>query len=60
MDIGGHQQEEFKMYLESPLRGAAIHLSLDVNVIKPSMVDRQGVIMCPNAVNMHGAPSRFH
>ena len=59
MDIGGHQQEEFKMYLENPMRSAAIHPTLDVNFIKPPMVDREGVIMCPNAINMHGAPSRF-
>jgi hypothetical protein len=59
MDIGGHQQEEFKMYLENPCVSAAIHPSLDVNFIKPPMVDREGVIMCPNAINMHGAPSRF-
>jgi hypothetical protein len=43
MDIGGHQQEEFMMYLENPLRGAAIHPSLDANLIKPPMVDRKGV-----------------
>ena len=32
MDIGGHQQEEFKMYLENPMRSAAIHPTLDVSL----------------------------
>jgi hypothetical protein len=59
MDIGGHQQEEFKMYLENPMRSAAIHPTQDVDFIKPPMVDREGVIMCPNANYMHGSPSRI-
>ena len=60
MDIGGFCQEEFKMYMENPCRAAAIHPSTEVNFVKPPMVDREGVIMCPNDVNMFGVPSKFN
>ena len=60
MDIGGFCQEEFKMYMENPWCANAIHLSTEVNFVKPPMVDREGVIMCPNDVNMFGVPSKFH
>ena len=60
MDIGGFCQEEFKMYMENPWRAPAIHPSTEVNFVKPPMVDREGVIMCPNNVNMFGVPSKFH
>ena len=60
MDIGGFCQEEFKMYMENPWRAPAIHPSTEVNFVKPPMVDREGVIMCPNDVNMFGVPSKFH
>ena len=57
MDIGGSCQEEFKMYMENPWRAPAIHPSTEINFVKPPMVDREGVIMCPNDVNMFGVPS---
>jgi len=60
MDIGGFCQEEFKMYMENPWRAPAIHSSTEVNFVKPPMVDREGVMMCPNDVNMFGVPSKFH
>jgi len=60
MDIGGFCQEEFKMYMENPYRAPAIHSSTEVNFVKPPMVDREGVIMCPNDVNMFGVPSKFN
>ena len=60
MDIGGFCQEEFKMYMENPWRAPAIHPSTEVNFVKPPMVDREGVIMCPSDVNMFGVPSKFH
>ena len=60
MDIGGFCQEEFKMYMENPWRAPAIHPSTELNFVKPPMVDREGVIMCPNDVNMFGVPSKFH
>ena len=60
MDIGGFCQEEFKMYMENPWRAPAIHSSTELNFVKPPMVDREGVIMCPNDVNMFGVPSKFH
>jgi len=60
MDIGGFRQEEFKMYMENPWRAPAIHSSTEVNFVKPPMVDREGVMMCPNDVNMFGVPSKFH
>ena len=60
MDIGGFCQEEFKMYMENPWRAPAIHPSTEVNFVKPPMVDREGVIMCPGDCNMFGVPSKFH
>ena len=60
MDIGGFCQEEFKMYMENPWRAPAIHPSTELNFVKPPMVDREGVIMCPNNVNMFGVPSKFN
>jgi len=60
MDIGGFCQEEFKMYMENPWKAPAIHPSTEVNFVKPPMLDREGVIMCPNDVNMFGVPSKFH
>jgi hypothetical protein len=59
MDIGGFCQEEFKMYMENPWRAPAIHPSTEINFVKPPMLDREGVIMCPNDVNMFGVPSKF-
>ena len=32
----------------------------ELNFVKPPMVDREGVIMCPNDVNMFGVASKFH
>ena len=60
MDIGGFCQEEFKMYMENPWRAPAIHPSTELNFVKPPMVDREGVIMCPNNVTMFGVPSKFN
>jgi hypothetical protein len=60
MDIGGFCQEEFKMYMENPWRENAIHSSTEFNFVKPPVVDREGIIMCPNNVNMFGIPSKFH
>ena len=60
MDIGGFCQEEFKMYMENPWHAPAIHPSTELNFVKPPMVDREGVIMCPNNVNIFGVPSKFN
>ena len=46
--------------MENPWRATAIHPSTEVNFVKSTMVDREGVIMCPNDVNMFGVPSKFH
>ena len=46
--------------MENPWRAPAIHPSTEVNFVKPPMVDREGVIMCPNDVNMFGVPSKFY
>lgn len=57
MDLGGHAQEEFKMYVENSWR-APVHAGYnDLNFVKPPMVDREGVIMCPNNINMFGDSS---
>ena len=45
--------------MENPWRAPAIHPSTEVNFVKPPMLDREGVNMCPNDVNMFGAPSKF-
>ena len=60
MDLGGYAQEEFKMYMENSWRAPAIAGGNDLNFVKPPMVDREGVIMCPNDANMFGVPSKFH
>ena len=54
MDLGGHAQEEFKMYLENSWRAPVLPGSSDLNFVKPPMVDREGVIMCPTLVNQFG------
>ena len=58
MDLGGYAQEEFKMYMENSWRAPAIAGGNDLNFVKPPMVDREGVIMCPNNINMFGNTSR--
>lgn len=63
MDLGGAQQDEFKLYMENGWRAPITpgH-STEVNFVKPPMVDRQGVILAPNLVNMYGDPlfSGYH
>jgi hypothetical protein len=54
MDLGGHAQEEFKMYLENSWRAPVLPGLSDLNFVKPPMVDREGVIMCPTLVNQFG------
>lgn len=54
MDLGGYAQEEFKMYVENSWRAPVAPGHSDLNFVKPPMVDRNGVIMCPNEVNMFG------
>lgn len=54
MDLGGHAQEEFKMYFENSWRAPTLPGQSDLNFVKPPMVDREGVIMCPNAINTFG------
>lgn len=60
MDLGGYAQEEFKMYLENPWRAPIAPGNKDLNFVKPPMVDREGIIMCPNNVNAFGDPNRVH
>ena len=61
--LGGAQQDEFKLYFENGWRAPVTpgH-SNELNFVKPPMVDRQGVIMSPNLVNMYGDPlhSGYH
>lgn len=59
MDIGGYSQDEFKLYMDNSWRAPAIHPSTELNFIKPPMVDREGVIMCPNDINMFASPASF-
>ena len=54
MDLGGAAQDEFKMYMENSWRAPVPPGYSDLNFVKPPMVDRSGVIMCPNAVNIFG------
>jgi hypothetical protein len=58
MDLGGYAQEEFKMYMENSWRSPAIVGGNDLNFVKPPMIDREGVIMCPNNINMFGNTAR--
>lgn len=54
MDLGGHAQEEFKMYMENSWRAPVAPGQSDLNFVKPPMVDREGVIMCPTPINQFG------
>lgn len=54
MDLGGHMQEEFKMYMENGWRAPVCPEEPDLNFVKPPMIDREGIIMNPNAINMFG------
>lgn len=54
MDLGGHAQEEFKMYMENAWRAPVAPGQSDLNFVKPPMVDREGVIMCPTDINKYG------
>jgi len=60
MDLGGFAQEEFKMYVENNWRAPVLPGTPDINYVKPPMVDREGVIMCPNPINQFGNPAKFH
>ena len=60
MDLGGHAQEEFKMYMENGWRAPVLPGQSDLNFVKPPMVDREGVIMCPTMVNMLGDGAANH
>lgn len=59
MDMGGHAQEEFKMYMENSWRAPVAPGISDLNFVKPPMVDREGMIMCPDMVNMFGDSNTF-
>ena len=54
MDLGGHAQEEFKMYMKNGWRAPVAPGQSDLNFVKPPMVDREGVIMCPTPINLYG------
>jgi hypothetical protein len=54
MDLGGHMQEEFKMYMENGWRAPVCPGEPDLNFVKPPMIDREGIIMNPNAINLFG------
>lgn len=54
MDLGGHMQEEFKMYMENGWRAPVNPGETDLNFVKPPMIDREGIIMNPNPINMFG------
>ena len=60
MDLGGHAQEEFKMYMENSWRAPVAPGLSDLNFVKPPMVDREGIIMCPTSVNQFGDAAAFH
>ena len=60
MDLGGHAQEEFKMYVENSWRAPTMPGQPDWNFVKPPMIDREGVIMCPNPINQFGNVSKVH
>lgn len=57
MDLGGHMQEEFKMYMENGWRAPVNPGEPDLNFVKPPMVDREGVIMHPKTINIFGDPN---
>ena len=42
------------MYMENSWRAPVLPGSSDLNFVKPPMVDREGVIMCPNLINQFG------
>ena len=54
MDLGGHMQEEFKMYMENGWRAPVHPGETDLNFVKPPMIDREGIIMNPTPINMCG------
>ena len=60
MDLGGYAQQEFKMYVENSWRAPIFPGGTDSNFVKPPMVDREGIIMCPNNINMFGSASQVH
>ena len=55
MDLQGSAQEEFKMFCENPRRAPVAPGGTDLNFVKPPMVDREGIIMCPNNLNTFGS-----
>lgn len=60
MDLGGHCQEEFKLYMENSWRAPVPPGVSDLNFVKPPMVDREGIIMCPGPVNLFGDGNKFN
>ena len=56
MDLGGHAQDEFKMFMENAWRAPVLPGDTDLNFVKPPMIDREGVIMCPTMINALGDP----
>ena len=54
MKLNNSQQQEFKMYMENSWRAPVAPGESDLNFVKPPMVDLNGVIMWPTAVNMYG------
>ena len=60
MKIGGHAQTEFKLFMENSWRPPVPpHDANELNFVKPPMVDRDGLIMYPNVVNMFGDRNTF-
>ena len=47
-------QEEFKMYMENGWRAPVNPGETDLNFVKPPMIDREGIIMNPNPINLFG------
>jgi len=60
MRLGGYNQTEFKMYMQNSWRPpVTVNDPNELNFVKPPMVDREGMIMWPNFVNMFGDRNTF-
>jgi len=60
MKIGGHAQTEFKLFMENSWRAPVPPFDAnELNFVKPPMVDRDGMIMYPNIVNLMGDRNIF-
>eukprot|EP01039_Chlorochromonas_danica_P010985 gene10985-12220_t len=60
MKIGGHAQTEFKLFMENSWRAPVPpNDANELNFVKPPMIDRDGVIMYPNNINLLGDRNIF-